>query len=112
MIPVSEVDLESELLRLYQEGAALGYRASRFYQLFMPHCKHYIGGVKAVQHVLRNSSRTPTGGFQFIRKNARLDMAVENIVLDERWAHLFGAEDRAIARQNLERHSQQPTPTA
>jgi hypothetical protein len=35
----SESDLEALLLRLYRKWEVLGYRASRFYQMFMPHCK-------------------------------------------------------------------------
>ena len=38
----NESDLEEELHRLYEEGARLGYRANRFYQLFTPKCKRYV----------------------------------------------------------------------
>ena len=73
---LTENDLEKELLRLYQEGARIGYRANRFYQLFMPHCQRYVGGIKAVEKVV---SRGRSDGFQFALDKGRPDLLLEYV---------------------------------
>ena|SRR5436190_3419134 len=99
----TESDLERKLLGLYEEGAKLGYRANRFYQLFRRHCKRYIGGIKAVQNAIRNNNKRGTAGFEFARKEGRLDLSLEALVLDEHWTQLFTDQDRVLAKQNLDR---------
>ena len=93
-----EGELEAELLRRYQEGAKLGHRAGRLYQLFMPHCKRYIGGIRAVQYVLRHRQAI---GFTFSLKKDRPDLSIESLVLDSQWADAFSSEDREIAKRRL-----------
>jgi hypothetical protein len=95
---LGEPELEAELRRQYDEGIRLGYRAARSYQLFTPACKRYIGGVRAVQHLLRRGN---TAGFSFAMKNDRPDLTIESLVLDSKFAHLFSDEDREMARQKL-----------
>jgi hypothetical protein len=94
----NEGELEAELLRRYQEGAKLGHRAGRLYQLFMPHCKRYVGGVHAVQYVLRHGK---TIGFTFSLKKDRPDLSIESLVIDSKWADAFSSEDREIAKRRI-----------
>ena len=98
----NETELEHELLRLYREGAALGYRATRFYQKFTSHCKRYIGGVAAVRDTIRKDQ---TGGFEFLEGQNRVDLSLERLVLKAEWTHLFTDQDRAIAQKKLARKS-------
>ena len=97
--PLNERDLEAELHRLYIECGRLGYWARRWYQLFTPTCKNYIGGIRTVRKTL------DTGGHSFgiskVREMKRLDLTVEALVLDPKWAHLFDENDRAKAHRNL-----------
>ena len=74
----SEADLEGLLLRLYQKWEALGYRASRFYQMFMLDCKRYRGGIAAIRNVV---SKSGTGGFEKLVGMGRLDLTVEKAII-------------------------------
>ena len=96
----NESELERELLARWQEERNLGYQAGRFYQMFMPHCKHYVGGVEAVRRVI---SKGRTGGAVFVVEKGRPDLLLEHVVLDPKWSHLFDAETLAKARENLTR---------
>jgi hypothetical protein len=83
----SEADLEALLLRLYRKWETLGYRASRFYQMFMPHCKQYRGGIAAIRNVV---SKSGTGGFEKLVEMGRLDLTVEKaIILNPKWISPF-----------------------
>ena len=99
----SESDLEIELLSLYRRWEALGYRASRFYQTFMSHCKLYKGGIAAVRSVLWKPG---TGGFDRLNELGRLDLTIEKaIILNPQWASLFSDRDRVLAQRKLNRIS-------
>ena len=100
-IPHNQSDLEAELLRIYDEGGRLSppYWARRFYQLFMPHCARYVGGVEAVRRMVATGGQSY--GIEVVKKHGRLDLAVETLVLDSEWTHLFKDYDRAKARENL-----------
>jgi hypothetical protein len=97
--PRDERDLESELLRIYEEGGKLGYWAKRFYQMFTPGCQRYVGGVAAVRKVLEAGGAT--SGLTAVVHLGRQDLAVEELVLGERWGHLFKPWDCKQAQENL-----------
>jgi hypothetical protein len=97
-----ERGLEAELHRIYLEGGKLNppYWARRFYQMFTPHCKRYVGGVVAVRNALSKGGQS--SGIQTVKQHGRLDLAVETLVLNSEWTHLFNDYDRAQAKQNLQ----------
>jgi hypothetical protein len=94
-----ERDLEAELHRLYLECGKLGYWARRWYQLFTPGCKNYVGGIRTVRKTLDTGGRS--FGMSKVREMNRLDLTVEALVLDSKWKHFFDDSDRAKARRNL-----------
>lgn len=94
----NKADLEAELERLYQEGKRLGYAAKRFRQMFTQGGKRYKGGVDAVRTELM---KPETEGLEFLKKQGRLDMSLERLVLNRKWTHLFNDCDRAIAKIKL-----------
>jgi hypothetical protein len=99
--PCNEADLESELLRIYEEGGRLNppYWARRFYQLFTPSCQRYVGGVNAVRKMLDAGGQS--SGLRTVIEQGRSDLAVETLVLSEKWSHLFKPWDRKKAQENL-----------
>lgn len=96
----NERALEASLFQLYSKWwRECGYRAERFRQMIVPTCKRYRGGIAAARSVL---TKTSTGGFSALVKCNRLDLTVEQLVLGERWQHLFTESDRELARRKLE----------
>jgi hypothetical protein len=100
--PATETDLEAAILEFWKEERLLGFPAGYLYQMFIPGCENYIGGIKTLKKIIRNA---PTAGFEFVKKHNRLDLALEHLVLEERFAHLFTDEDRDIAKFTLEQFS-------
>ena len=80
------------------QWGALGYWAKRFYQMFSPHCKKYVGGIAAARTVVTNGR---TGGFAFLEERGGLDLSVEALILKREWSHLFSDAVRALARKKL-----------
>jgi hypothetical protein len=99
----NEHDLELELLRIYHECGRLGYWARRWYQMFMPHCARYVGGIETVRKTLATGGQSL--GISTVRRLGRLDLTVEHIVLDSGWTHLFTDQERTRARKNLAGYS-------
>ena len=85
---------DQEMLRIYHEAAKFGYRPTRFLEMV-----NTSGGVATAQQLL---SKEPSDGFTRLWEEGRLDLSVEAIVLQERWAPLFTAEELATARVRLE----------
>ena len=98
----TEADLEAAILEFWKEERRLGFPAGYLYQMFTPGCENYIGGIRTLSTIIRNA---PTAGFLFVRRHNRLDLAMEHLVLDKRFAHLFTDEDRVIAEFTLEHFS-------
>jgi hypothetical protein len=93
----TERDLEGELFLLHRKWKTLGYSANRFYQTFAKGCRHYKGGVKAVEDAV--SKPGTTRGFDKLKEIGRPDLSLERwIVLDFKWAHLFSDEVYALAQ--------------
>jgi hypothetical protein len=86
---------------LYQQWGRLGFWARRLHQKFSPGRKNYVGGIAAVRSVLTGG----TLGFTFLKEHDRLDLSVENLILQPEWKQLFCDEDRSAARQRLDRLS-------
>jgi len=94
---LTEQDLEVELHRIYEECKTFNYYAMRFYQMITPGCQKYLGGVAAVRKLLD----APTTGLLRLIDEGRLDLAVEHLVLDPSWSHLFKSWDQKKAQDNL-----------
>ena len=91
--------LERALFGLYDAWwRQLGYRAERFRQMFVPGCKRYFGGIRAVQHVLMKK----TSGFGRLQGHPTL--TVEHLVASGEWDHLIAPSFRAAALRRLGRH--------
>ena len=84
---------------MYEEGGKLGYWARYFYQLFKPHSDQYIGGVAAVRKMLEAGGAA--SGLATVLSLERSDLAVETLVLREKWDRLFKPWDRRQAKENL-----------
>ena len=93
---------DQEMLRIYQEAAKFGYRPTRFLEMV-----NTSGGVATAQQLLRKG---PSDGFTRLWEEGRLDLSVEAIVLQERWAPLFTAEELETARARLEEAGYQGQP--
>lgn len=86
-----EVELHRRCVRFTRE---MGYRPS-----FLIELAREQGAVAAIRRLIRKPCVSST----FVRLQAagRLDLAVESLVVDERWARLFTDRDRAIASVRL-----------
>ena len=61
-----------------------------------------IGGLKTAKKLIRASN--VSDGFAFLWEHQRLDLSVEVVVLQAKYAPLFSDEERAIARDRLEQY--------
>jgi hypothetical protein len=59
-----------------------------------------LGGVSAAKYYLKPRSG-PTQGFGALRRRQRLDLTVESLVLEDRLASLFTADELATAKKRL-----------
>jgi len=90
--------LEEALYTLYLRWwHDLGYRAERFRQMIVPGCNRYVGGIRAVQHVLTKK----TGGFDRLRGPPEL--TVEYLVAAGEWNDLISEPFRSKAGIRLQR---------
>ena len=81
----------------YEAGKReLGYNATHFLQMV-----HQHSGVQAAK-LLLNAKDVPAGLFT-LWEHGRLDMSLENFVLNPRYRSLFTPEELKIARQRLEK---------
>lgn len=67
---------------------------TRIYTMLARH-----GIVKTIERLAVDG---PSDGLRFLAEHDRLDLATENIVLDETYSHLFSDEVRVRAKANLE----------
>ncbi len=80
----------------------LGYNATYFLRMISEN-----GGVLAAKRIL-NSKDIPEGLMR-LWEHGRLDMSLENYVLNPRYRSLFTPEELKIARQRLEKLDYKPT---
>ena len=73
----------------------LGYNPRYFKSMLAQH-----GALGAVRRLL--AAQAVSDGFVFLWEHQRLDLSVESLVLDDRFSHLFGAEEQKVARTRLD----------
>ena len=96
---LNEHDLDAELLRIYEECGKFGYWPRRFYQMIVPTCQRYIGGMAAVRKLLEVGGEA--SGLIRLLDEDRLDLSIEKLVLSPKWSHLFRPWDIKKAQENL-----------
>ena len=79
-------------MQIYVQAKQAGYVATRFHQMLAEH-----GGVETARHLLPQMS----DGFTELWRRNRLDLTVEALVLQPRWASLFSENERGMARNRL-----------
>lgn len=60
------------------------------------------GGLETAQTLLYAGDVSE--GYVALWERKRLDLTVEALILDSRWKELFTDEDRAVARERLEKY--------
>jgi hypothetical protein len=95
-----ERDFHRAMIDVYTRAKKeAGYTATRFIQMVSTE-----GGLATAKRLIHASD--VSDGFTELWKRNRLDLAVENYVLDPRFSDLFSDEERAIARDRLEAYGQ------
>lgn len=104
-IEASSGDLEREFheamatiyVRAKEEA---NYNATRYLQMVSE-----VGGLETARRLL--SSSGVSDGFTHLWERKRLDLSVENLVLQDRWAPLFSERERQTARDRLAEYGYQ-----
>ncbi|HEX7556465.1 MAG TPA: hypothetical protein VF338_07555 [Leptolinea sp.] len=90
-----ELDFHKEMLAIYRNAKEkCGYNATRFLQMISNN-----GGLKTAKKLLATSE--PSDGFTVLWEHGRLDLTVENLVLNPKYSELFAAEEFATAKMRL-----------
>jgi hypothetical protein len=90
-----EDNFTKDMLNIYRTAKEeCGYNAMRFLQMISIN-----GGLKTAKKLL--STIEPSDGFTVLWRNNRLDLTVENLVLQPRYSPLFTEEELAIAGDRL-----------
>jgi hypothetical protein len=100
-----EKALYDALIAATKECKKLHYNPTLMLQMI-----HDSGPLGACQRLL--AATTISDGFARLWELHRLDLTVENIVLQPRFAGLFTDEERLIARRRLEEYRFSPTELA
>lgn len=96
-------EFEKEMYRLYLvPWKSWGYRAERFRQMIEKpkpgrSGKNYIGSIQAA----KLNSQAGLKRACELKSKSRIDLAVEHLVLLEKYMPLFSKEDRQLARLRL-----------
>ena len=98
-----EDDFHREMVRLGIETARDVYPPTRFNQMVQEH-----GGVGTARRLL--DTPDTSDGFARLWEAGRLDLTVEAVAIQDKWASLFTAEQLATARQRLTDLGYQPKP--
>ena len=84
-----------DMLQIYQRAKEeCGYNATRFLQLVAND-----GGLKTAQKLL--ATATPSDGFVELWENRRLDLSMENLVLNPKYRSLFSQQEIETAKERL-----------
>lgn len=95
--PGTPEEFTQRMLRIYTDGRdQIGYTAHRFREKV-----NRDGGVTAAKYWLRRGS-SATEGFIRLLDHGRLDLSMEAVVLERRWAHLFTQAELTVARNRLQ----------
>ena len=90
-----EERFHQQMLNVYRRAKdECGYTANRFHQMVEEQ-----GGLQTAKALLA-SKRIPDG-FAQLYMLGRLDISMENLVLQEPWANLFTDTELAVARRRL-----------
>ena len=93
----TEADFHEEMLSLYRRtGTATGYWPSYFLRSVRKD-----GGLVFAKKLLAPTHTSK--GFDKLVEAGRVDLSIEALVIEERYAHLFASEELKEARQRLER---------
>lgn len=85
--------LGTALRDIYAHCDALGYRPTAMLEM--------VGRLGALATVRRLIAQPPSEGFGRLFEMGRLDLAVESLVLEDRWDGVFSDDERRIARRRL-----------
>lgn len=84
-----------DMLQIYQRAKEeCGYNATRFLQMVAND-----GGLKTAQKLL--ATATPSDGFVELWENRRLDLSMENLVLNPKYRSLFSQQEIETAKERL-----------
>ena len=90
----TEADFHLEMLSLYRStGTATGY----WPHYFLRSVRQDRGLAAAKKLLAKHTSK----GFETLEEVQRMDLSVEALVVEERYAHLFAPEELEIAQQRL-----------
>jgi hypothetical protein len=90
-----QAEFTAHLLHLAQRANdELHYHPGYFITMVRTH-----GGLGAAKKLLAQHSASK--GFDILKKLGRLDLSMEAAVIDQPWASMFTATERAIARARL-----------
>ena len=88
-------EFHQAMLDVYHDAKRLaGYNATYFHRMVLDH-----GGYETACHLLRSSQIS--SGLAELWQKGRLDISMENVVLQQRFDTLFSDEERDIARRRL-----------
>ncbi len=84
-----------DMLQIYQRAKEeFGYNAARFLQMVAND-----GGLRTAQKLLDTAN--PSDGFMELWKNRRLDLSMENLVLNPKYRPLFSQQEIETAKERL-----------
>jgi hypothetical protein len=87
---------DETMLDIYRRARdEAGYHATRFLRML-----NDLGGLETARTLLHAAN--VSDGYTALWERQRLDLTVEAVILDRRWASLFTNEERESARQRLE----------
>lgn len=88
-----ERDFVAALRDTYAQCAALDYHPTGMLEMIERH-----GGIGTARRLL---ALPPSDGFARLALLGRLDLAVESLILEARWEHVFSDDERRTARRRL-----------
>ena len=90
-----EMAFHRDMLRIYEQGKEeCSYNATRFLQMIAN-----LGGLKTAKTLL--ATPAPSDGFEVLWQFQRLDLSMENLVLNPKYRSLFSDQEIEIARDRL-----------
>lgn len=90
-----EIEFHKAMVNIYERAKnEAGYVATRFIQMVAEY-----GGLETAIRLI--NSDKPSEGYTALWEKGRLDITVEALVQDTKWAHLFKTEEINKARKRL-----------
>jgi hypothetical protein len=90
-----ELDFHQKMLGIYTTAKEqCGYNATRFLQMVSNY-----GSLRTAKQLL--ATNEPSDGFTVLWGRGRLDLTVENLVLNPKYQTLFSPDEIAVARERL-----------